>query len=268
MNLSDYHIHSYFSGDSTESLDNIAEFAISSGLSEICITDHQDFDFMADGILYEINPVAYSDIIDELSYKYRNKIKIKKGIETGLEPDKNHRLDDFINSADFDFVIGSSHLVNGKDPYYPDFFNNKTDDQAFMEYFESILNNLETCSNFDVYGHIDYVVRYSPNKDKNYSYIKYKDILDNILKKIINMGKGIEINTSGYKSGLKEPNPCFEIIKRYRELGGEIITAGSDAHQCNYIGYRFKDAASILKNAGFRYYTKFNKRKPEFIKLD
>ena len=101
---------------------------------------------------------------------------------------------------------------------------------VIWNYFESILENISAYDGFDVYGHIDYVVRYGPNKNREYSYGRYKDILDEILKKLISMGKGIELNTGGYHYGLGEPNPCTAVIRRYRELGGEIITIGADAH--------------------------------------
>ena len=135
------------------------------------------------------------------------------------------------------------------------------------EYFESILENISAYDGFDVYGHIDYVVRYGPNKNREYSYGRYKDILDEILKKLISMGKGIELNTGGYHYGLGEPNPCTAVIRRYRELGGEIITIGADAHTPDKIACAFDKAASVLEACGFRYYTIFKDRKPEFISL-
>ena len=131
-----------------------------------------------------------------------------------------------------------------------------------------MLNNVKTCDFFNVYGHIDYVVRYSPNKDFNYKVFDYCDIINEILKNLIHNGKGIEINTSGYRSGLSNPNPNTEIIKMYRELGGEIITIGSDAHRPQDIAYNFNKVVEILKGCGFKYYTEFKNRKPEFIKLD
>ena len=136
-----------------------------------------------------------------------------------------------------------------------------------MEYFESILENMEAFTDFDVYGHIDYIVRYNPNRKDNYSFSAYQDILDEILKKIIFLGKGIELNTGGFKYGLGHPNPHEDILKRYRELGGEIITTGSDAHVTDYLGYEFAKAYEILKKVGFSYYTIFKGRKPEFLRL-
>ena len=100
-----------------------------------------------------------------------------------------------------------------------------------------------------------------------YSYGRYKDILDEILRKLISKGKGIELNTGGYHYGLGEPNPCTAVIKRYRELGGEIITIGADAHTPDKVAYAFDKAATVLENCGFRYYTVFKDHKPEFISL-
>ena len=136
-----------------------------------------------------------------------------------------------------------------------------------MEYFESILENLAVFSEMDVYGHIDYVVRYGPNQNREYSYGRYQDILDEILRTIISKGCGIELNTGGFHYGLGEPNPCRAVIRRYRQLGGEIITIGADAHGPDKIAYAFDKAADILADCGFTYYTIFKDRKPEFIKL-
>ncbi|MEI3412415.1 MAG: PHP domain-containing protein, partial [Blautia sp.] len=121
------------------------------------------------------------------------------------------------------FVIGSSHVVHGADPYYPQFFQNRSEQKAYMEYFESILENLSVFDEMDTYGHIDYIVRYGPNQNRFYSYGRYQDILDKILKKLIERQVGLEVNTGGYHYGLGEPNPCTAVIRRYRQLGGEII---------------------------------------------
>ena len=85
---------------------------------------------------------------------------------------------------------------------------------------------------------------------------------------MIRKNVGIELNTGGYHYGLGEPNPCVNIIRRYRELGGEIITVGADAHAPEHVGFAFEKVPQILKDAGFIYYTVFRKRKPEFIKIE
>ncbi len=118
-----------------------------------------------------------------------------------------------------------------------------------------------------MYGHLDYVVRYGPTKNEKYTYAKHADIFDQILTHLIENGKGIELNTNGLRTGLGQPNPCADIIRRYRELGGEIITIGSDAHTPVDIASHFDEACDLLKACGFRYYCIFQSRMPEYLKL-
>ena len=139
--------------------------------------------------------------------------------------------------------------------------------EAYTEYFQSIIDNVKKFKNFDVYGHLDYVVRYGPNKDANYSYDEYKDVIDEILRLLVEEGKGLEVNTGGIKHNLKDLHPCMGILKRYRELGGEIVTVGSDAHTPQDLANGFDRAFEFLKECGFGYYTIFENRLPEFKKL-
>ena len=269
--LTDFHMHSSFSGDSDTPMEEMIQKGIELGLTHMCFTEHNDFDFpVCDETpagTFELNVDAY--LYDLLKYreKYKNKINILFGIELGLQPHIIRQNSILAKSYDFDFIIGSSHICNQKDPYYPPFYEGRSEEEAYREYFESILENIKKFSNFDVYGHLDYVVRYGPNKDQNYSYAKYQDIIDPILELLIDKSKGLEINTGGLKSGLKDLHPCTDILKRYRELGGEIITIGSDAHTPNVITNHFERAAEVLRECGFRYYTIFEKRIAEFKKL-
>lgn len=264
--LSDFHLHSCFSGDSQASPEEIINKAISLKMPYLCITDHQDFDYVGD-IDFSLDVDTYFERFSDLREQYADKIQLLIGVETGLEPHLSEELDALILSKPFDFIIGSSHLVNRVDPFYPEYWANRSEEDGALEYFNSIENCLKTCHNFDVYGHLDYVMRYSPSKGSGFSYHLYKDILDEILKKLIYLGKGIELNTGGLARGLAFPNPHPDILKRYAQLGGEIITVGSDAHFPEFIGNSFDVAKEMLKNAGFKYYTIFKQRKPEFIKL-
>ena len=188
-------------------------------------------------------------------------------MEIGLQPqivDVNRRT---TSRYPFDFVIGSSHVVHGIDPYYPNYYEGKTEDEAYREYFESILENIATDADYDVYGHLDYVVRYGPNKNKYYSYEKYADIIDEILRQLIRHGKGIEINTSSVRYGLKDTTPSKDIIKLYRDLGGKIITIGSDSHKKEHLGAYIDETKTMLKDMGFEYLCIFKQMKPEFIEL-
>lgn len=269
--LSDCHLHSHHSGDSDASMEDMILRGIELGLRTICFTEHNDFGYPAapgePEDLFLLNPDSYLYELLGLKEKYADRIKVLFGLELGLQTEVFRENAVFARSHEYDFIIGSSHICNGKDPYYPGFFEGRSDEEAYREYFQSELDNIKKFSNFDVYGHLDYVVRYGASKDQDYSYSKYKDILDSILETLLEKEKGIELNTGGFKNGMKDFNPCADVLKRYRELGGEIITVGSDAHEPAHMGYAFDRATEVLKECGFQYYTVFEKRTPEYIKL-
>lgn len=267
----DYHLHSCFSGDSETPLEDMIQKGISLGLTTMCFTEHMDMDYVymnpEEKGSFELNTDSYLYELATLKSRYADRIKILFGVELGLQPHLRRELALYAKSFPFDFIIGSSHICNGKDPYFPYFFEGRSDEESYREYFSSILDNLKVFSNFDVYGHLDYVVRYGKSKDTEYSYDKYKDILDRILETLLEKEKGIELNTGAISCGLKEPNPCTGILRRYKELGGEIITIGSDAHEPGAIARGFDIAAQILTECGFKYYTTFENRSPEFHRI-
>ena len=268
--LADCHVHSEFSSDSETPVTDMLNRAVACGMKYFYLTDHHDIDFPVDaenGMDFQLDTPSYLTRIAELTDQYREQITVRTGVELGLMAHIADKLETYVSDYNFDFIIGSSHLVRGMDPYYPSYYEGRSQTEAYREYFESIYENTKTFQNYDVYGHLDYVVRYGPTKNQNYTYQKHADIIDRILRAIVESGKGIELNTSGFRSGLGQPNPCVDILKRYKELGGEIITVGSDAHKPEHVGADFDKACTILKNCGFQYYTIFEKRTPEFIKL-
>jgi len=176
-------------------------------------------------------------------------------------------------------VIGSTHLVDDTDPYYPSFWEQFSEKDGIRRYYEITMDNIRTDTKFDVYGHIDYIIRYTPTQQKNKAqgiideaymdrcFRDSSDMIDEILHLLLAKGKGIEVNTAGIKYGLGHTNPQEKVLKRYRELGGEIITVGSDAHETKHLAYAFEGIPELLRKCGFRYYTEFRKRKPEMIPL-
>lgn len=268
---SDCHLHSSYSGDSDTPMEDMIRQGIAQGLTTMCFTEHNDFDYPespdtpAGMFLLDTDPYLYD--LARLKEKYGSRIRLLFGVELGLQPEALRKNAVYAKAYDFDFIIASSHVCHRRDPYYPDFYEGRPEEEAYREYFESILENIKKFSNFDVYGHLDYVVRYGPGRDLNYSYEQYRDILDEILRTLLDQGKGIELNTGGIKSGMKDFHPCRGVLKRYRELGGEIITVGSDSHDTQHIGDSFDRAAEVLKECGFRYYTVFEKRVPGFQKI-
>ena len=271
MIKADIHVHTSFSSDCNEPMENQIKSAISKGLTILCITEHMDFDFpkssIEDGCDFILDTPKYYDSYKTLKDKYQGKITLLFGVELGLQPHLYNTLSEYINTYPFDYIIGSEHITNKKDPYYASFYEGRSEYDAYCEYFEDICTNIDTFSDFNTLGHLDYVVRYGPNKNKDYSYSKYSDYIDEILKRLITKGIALEINTGGYKSGLNSPNPCKDIVLRYKELGGELITIGSDSHDSGRIAADFDKVEALLTDCGIKYYSYFVNRKPLMIHL-
>ncbi len=279
MITADFHTHTNFSTDADPKITPEIQIqaAIEKGLKLICITDHYDQDYPAeqeDLKKYEetgkypflLDLKHYFTELSELKEAYREQIEIRIGVEFGLQPHLNAYYQALTEAWPFDFVIGSTHVFGGKDPYY-NRDADKTDAQLYRECFQELLKDIKLNDAFDVVGHIDYVVRYGKEREKYYSYQQNADILDEILRTAIQKGKGIELNTAGLKYGLGFAHPHPDILKRYRELGGEILTIGSDGHRPEHLAYDFRKVKEILDAAGFRYYTIFKDRKPEFVPI-
>lgn len=269
MLAADCHVHSIFSSDSETPVEQMVEAAILQGRHYFYLTDHHDFDYPVgeDDRDFMLDLDCYMTTLEQLQARYLGQIQIRTGVELGLMPHIKDKINAFAARYPFDFIIGSSHLVHGKDPYYAEYYEGKTEKQAYEEYFLSILENAQTYDCFHVYGHLDYVIRYGPNKDQFYDPLDYYDVLKELLTVLIEKGKGIEINTGSLYKGFSYPHPHDTILKLYRQLQGEIITVGSDAHVPQFVGYGFEQAQALLKKCGFQYYTLFQAGKPQQVRL-
>ncbi|MSS63072.1 histidinol-phosphatase HisJ family protein [Velocimicrobium porci] len=263
MILTDMHVHSSFSSDSDAKIEDLVKEALKRNFSYFYLTDHMDYGFpITDGLDFILDVENYDKTFELLYTQFGEKIKIRKGIEVGIKPDITDKLEKLLKEHFFDFVVGSTHLVNDTDPYQPIYWEGRTEKAGIQDYFEMVLENFKQFNNFDTCAHLDYVVRYSPSKGKGYSYQAHGDIIDEILRYLIQNGKALELNTGGLKYGLPHPNPHTDILKRYRELGGELLTIGSDAHTPLHYAYDFPKIENLLKTLGYRYYSVYEKRKP------
>ena len=271
MILADTHLHSSFSGDSDTPMEEMIKSAIAKGLKDICFTEHQDFEFVYTDDepkdKFEVNTDQYLYDLLKMKAKYDSQIEISFGIEIGVQAHLARKLAIYTKSHDFDFVICSSHLCNGKDPYLKEFFEGRDEKEAYHEYFKYEAECIKAFRNFDSYGHLDYVLRYGPNKNANFSMSEYGDDIDVILKLLIDNEKALEVNTSGYAYGMNGPHPSKDILLRYKELGGELITIGSDAHTIDNVGGSFAAAEALLKECGFRNYAVYKQRLPEMFAI-
>ena len=269
MIKSDFHMHTTLSTDGRSDMSDMLHSAADAGLQQICFTEHMDYANPGkDG------PDAFVVDTDRYLEKYNalkntgSGLEVYFGVELGLLPHCLEHYKKYVKDYPFDFIIGSSHFVGRFDPYDKEYYDSfASEEAAHLKYFETELECAKLFDTFDVYGHLDYALRYGPTADRSFTYEKYADVLDELLKTLIEKGKGIEINSAGFRKGMSGPNPAESILRRYRELGGEIITTGSDAHHISEIAADFDRAAAILERCGFRYYTIFKERKPYFISL-
>lgn len=261
----DCHIHTSFSGDSDTPPAEQIERAISLGMKRICITDHHDYDVVSD-IDFNLDLPEYFKELSRLREEYKDRIEISAGVEMGLQSHISGYLEELSEKYPFDFIIGSVHFVDGLDPYYDEYFDTH-ENNAYERFFEVTQSRIKKISCFDSLGHLDYIVRYGQKRGLSYSYGEFADLIDPILGVLIDKGKALECNTGALARGMTEPNPCKEIFLRYRELGGELVTLGSDAHSPESLGVAFEMVGEMLKNCGFKYYAVYKDRKAEMLRL-
>lgn len=284
----DYHLHCEFSDDSVELMETQVEQAIKIGLEEMCFTDHVDYGIKRDwddpkGVIWEdvtengetlhkalanVDYPKYFDKLFDLADTYQNRITIKAGLEFGIQ---SHTVEDYRRLYDrysdkLDFVLFSMHQVEDKEFWTGDFQRGLTQKEYNERYYEEILNTMKLYKDYCVLAHLDLIVRY--DEAGIYPFDKVKDIVAAILEQAIRDDKGIEINTSSWKYGLQDTQPSRAILRLYKDLGGRILTIGSDAHKKEFLGDHFDEAMLILKDEiGFSEFCTFDKMQPVFHKL-
>lgn len=271
MSYIDQHVHTNISHDGISSINEYLNIAKEKNVEEITFTEHYDDYKGVDTNLKTLDVKKYNE--KYLSKKDDSKVKTNFGIEIGLRPESYELISNMVKDNNFDFIIGSSHITCGKDMAYDKtFFEGLTPQESIMNYFNEVLENIKLYKNeFDVYGHLDYVIRYVMkyygNDINKINYNDFKDILDEILISLINSNKGIEINTSGIRYGLGYAHPNIEIVKRYKELGGKIITIGSDAHKVEDLSSDFEEVYDILESLNINEISVYHERVPQFVKI-
>ncbi len=271
--MKDVHIHSKISHDGKSTVEEYIAAAREKGMDELTFTEHWD-DY--EGIVTELRSLDIASYYQRfLAEKGKTDFPINFGVEIGLQSHKpiaeatKARVKSFVETYPFDFIIGSSHITKGLDMAYdPNFFTGLSRREAYMQYFEETLENINRFDEFDVYGHLDYVARYGGFAEKTIRYAEFAEILDEIFKALIRKDKGLELNTSGFRYGLGVPHPNREVLARYRELGGKILTLGSDAHRAEDLGSHFEEALDLIESVGFTELAVYRCRVPEFMKIE
>ena len=260
--FADYHVHSYFSEDTDFPMELEIQKAIELGMDELCFTEHSDYDVPT---VVNCDYDAYFKEMEEMKEKYKGQITLKTGIEFGIQVHTTKAYEETFGQYPFDFVIFSCHQVENKEYWRQEPQKGKTQLEYNRRYYQEILDVVKAYKDYSILGHLDVIKRYDLNGEIELE--KIKDLIEQIFEVVIADGKGIELNTSSRAYHLKSLMPSREILELYHDMGGKIITIGSDGHCPKHMAYDFYKLPDFLSNLGIRYYTVFRDKKPEFIKL-
>ena len=275
--FADYHVHSAYSDDSDYPLEQVIRDAVEMGMDEICLTDHVDYGIKRDWdeggeIAYRgSQPLANVDYprymaqLHELQQRYGDRIRIKIGLEYGMQTHTIPRYRALFARYPLDFVILSIHQVDDQEFWTQDFQRGRTQQEYHERYYEELLAVMQEYKDYSVLGHLDSITRY--DKQGVYPFGRVRPIVERILRRAIEDGKGIEVNTSSHRYGLSDTTPSVEILKLYRELGGTILTIGSDSHAPAYLGTHITETRALLRELGFRQFCTFDRMQPVFHSL-
>lgn len=269
-NISDCHNHSNFSFDAYDSLENMCKRAIELGFLHYGCSDHCECnDYYSEVYPYHKSAKHSYEKLMELKEVYPF---LLAGVELGQPLQALDSALDVLNGRDYDFVIGSLHNVKGEeDFYYWDKQTPKTekDINYFLNsYFTEILEMLDW-GKFDSLAHLTYPLRYIKYPDgSKVTFDPYMDYVEQIFNTLIHKGIALEINTSGLRQAIGETMPNEKILKFYKELGGELITIGSDAHCVKDLGKGLNEGLALLQSLNFKQFTVYKNRKPIMINIE
>lgn len=273
----DYHVHSEYSDDSWYPMEDVVKDAIALGLDEICFTDHVDYGVkydwhekekarIVDGErILNVDYEKYFAELDDLREHYKGRIKIQRGLEFGMQM---HTIDPFqevFNRYPMDFVLLSVHQVDDKEFWTGDFQKGMSDHESYERYYQEMYDLVRTYHDYSCLAHMDLIRRYLDKEIDTFS--EHREIITKILKYVITDGKGIEVNTSSHRYGVNGLTPSIDILKLYHDLGGRIITIGSDSHKKEHLATHIVESKQILNDIGFTEYCTFEAMEPVFHKL-
>lgn len=275
--LADYHVHTEFSDDSVYPMEQVVRDAVGMGLDEICFTDHVDYgikldwdcgkkiDYRGGEPLANVDYPKYMEEIRRMKKLYGERIRIRTGLEFGMQ---SHTIPEFrvlYERWPLDFVILSIHQLENQEFWTQDFQRGKSKREYNERYYEEMLKVIKAYKDYSVLGHVDLIVRY--DKEGVYPFEKVRPIVEEILKTAIADGKGIEVNTSSRRYGLADTTPSRKILELYRELGGRIITIGSDSHKPGQLGAYIRETMEMLRELGYRQFCTYENMQPVFHDL-
>ena len=247
--LYDCHSHTEFSSDSQMKAADALATARQQGIGLI-FTEHYDFDYKESKHYKDMDFLFDAKAYWE-QYEPLRGADLLLGVEVGLTPGSIGANQEFIGEVPFDQVIGSIHAIDQLDIYYPDYYEGKNKEKAYGQYLAIMADMVQANPYIDVLGHIDYISRYAPYEDKEIGYRQFHDQVDLVLKNVLDTGTIMELNTRRLDSKAVAES-LLMLYARYKELGGQYVTIGSDAHKVEAIGMNFKMAQDLVEFVGLR----------------
>ena len=282
--LADYHVHTCYSDDSDYPMEDVVRDAIALGLEELCFTDHVDYGVKRDwddprGMLWRpgapgepermavanVDYPRYAAEIASLQQKYAGKIILRMGMEFGMQQHTIPEYERLFAAYPFDFILLSVHQVEDREFWTQEFQSGRTQAEYNLRYYQEILALVQRYQNYSVLGHLDLISRY--DEAGVFPFEEIRPIVTEILKTVIQNGKGLELNTSSRRYGLTELTPSVEILKLYRNLGGRILTIGSDSHRREHLAAWLLESQEALRELGFGEVYTFRQMQPIAHKL-
>lgn len=271
MELIDCHIHSSCSDDGRDAMLDMARASYYAGVRFLCFTDHVDLDDYQTGLpdpscfsRRETTRAAYRELLSAAPAD----INIRLGVELGEGNHDPARAAVIASAPEFDFVLGSLHNLRGMQDFYGLDYRSEADCKKLFSLYIDELLELSGLDFYDSMAHMGYPLRYARraglSADINMS--SCGDALTAVLQNLIDGGRAIELNTAGYRDArIGGPIPPADVLRRYRELGGELVTIGSDAHMVSQVSAGLRPGLQLLERLGFSHVTVFENRKPRFI---
>lgn len=277
--LADYHVHSNFSDDSDYPMEAVCHDAIRLNLDEICFTDHVDYGVKPDhdapsgarienGLpVLNVDYEHYFPELERVRERYADDLVVRCGMEFGVQAHTEPRFHTLYEAHEgqWDFLILSIHQVGDQEFWTGDFQRGRSQKEYNDAYYQELYDVVTSFSDYSVLGHLDLIRRYDPAG--TYPFERNRDVIAAILERVITDGHGIEVNTSSFHYGLEDLQPSTEILRLYRDLGGRVITIGSDSHEPAHLGAYIRLVQRRLQALGYAEFCTFDHLEPIFHKL-
>lgn len=263
MILHDQHVHSYYSFDSEQPIEEYLIEADKIGVSYFVLTDHLDLNYLDKGedISFDIQKQNVELLDWQKKYPH---IKILRGIEIGYKPSEINRIKEIIKNNHFDVINFSLHESDGIDYFFKDEFVKRGIDEVLKIYFQRELEAVQHYNDYDVFCHLDYGFKTAYLIDSSINIKKYEDMLIKIMQEVIKHNKTLELNVKVQELISKEHT--LYILNLYKKLGGKYLTLSSDAHEIKRFRQSFDYYMSLIKQCGFDSLCYFvDRKRKEFV---